>query len=162
MTRNRGDPEMIDDRDQKILELLMDNGRTTNAAIARQLNMAPSAVLERIRKLEKKKIITGYETRVDHKQLGRPLTTFIRIRTEEKVGSIEAGKRLSKLPEVQEVHHIAGYDCYLLKVRVRDNESLAELLKRFGEVEGVSDSHTTMVLTTIKETSVVPLGKEEE
>lgn len=153
---------MIDSIDRKILAILMANARTSNAEIARQVDMAPSAVLERVRKLEKKGVIQGYEARVDPKMLGHSLTTFIRIRSEEKVGSIGVGKKLAGISGVQEVHHIAGYDCYLLKVRVPDNESLAEMLRRFGEVKGVSDSNTTMVLTTIKESMEIPLQTSQE
>jgi Lrp/AsnC family transcriptional regulator, leucine-responsive regulatory protein len=96
---------------------------------------------------------------LDPKGLGLSLTTFILVRTEESVGNTAAGEKLALFPEVQEVHHTAGHFCYLLKVRVRDTEHLGDLLRRFGAVEKVSDTQTTLVLTTIKETHALPLGR---
>jgi Lrp/AsnC family transcriptional regulator, leucine-responsive regulatory protein len=148
---------MIDNFDWDILSIIQSDGRISNAEIARTLGKAPSVVLDRIRKLESRGIIKGYEPLLDAKRLGLALTTFILVRTEERVGSTAAGEQLALFPEVQEVHHTAGHFCYLLKVRVRDPEHLGELLCRFGAVEQVSDTQTTLVLSTIKETHGLPL-----
>ena len=147
----------LDDIDLKILTILQQNARMSNAAIARDIGMAPSAVLERIRKLERKGVILGYRARLNPKWLGRGLTAFTFVRTEETVGSTGAGEALADLPEVLEVHHTAGQDCYLLKVRVADTDDLGELLKKFGRVESVRDTRTTIVLTTVKETLAIPV-----
>ena len=79
------------------------------------------------------------------------------------VRSDEAGDReriaqaLGRAPEVLEVHHVAGDDCYLIKVRARDAEHLGQLLRtRFGRVPGVRSTRTTIVLETVKETSRLP------
>ncbi|MFP4071431.1 MAG: Lrp/AsnC family transcriptional regulator, partial [Desulfovibrionales bacterium] len=98
-----------------------------------------------------KGVIKGYEPVLDPKSLGLMLTTFIQVRTEEAVGGTDTGRKLAELPEVQEVHHTAGHFCYLLKVRVRDTEHLGDLLRRFGQIEQVSDTMTTLVLETLKE-----------
>ncbi|ACV69242.1 Lrp/AsnC family transcriptional regulator [Desulfohalobium retbaense] len=148
---------MIDDTDRHILHILQENARASNASIARQIGMAPSAVLERIRKLEKRGVIQGYEVKLNAKKLGLALTAFIRVGSEERVGSTQTGRNLAQLPEVQEVHHVAGPDCYLVKVHVPDNESLGQLLQRFGAIEGVSYTHTVLVLTPIKESAPLPL-----
>jgi Lrp/AsnC family transcriptional regulator, leucine-responsive regulatory protein len=150
---------MIDILDREILSILQSQGRISNADLARALGKAPSVVLERMRKMEAKGIIKGYEPMLDPKGLGLSLTTFILVRTEESVGNTAAGEKLALFPEVQEVHHTAGHFCYLLKVRVRDTEHLGDLLRRFGAVEKVSDTQTTLVLTTIKETHALPLGR---
>jgi Lrp/AsnC family leucine-responsive transcriptional regulator len=74
------------------------------------------------------------------------------------VGERETAQRLADLPEVQEVHHIAGEDCYLVKVRARDTEALGRLLReRFGAVPSVRSTRTTIVLETVKESSRLPL-----
>ena len=153
---------MTDAIDRKILSLLQANARISNAEIARQINMAPSAVLERIRKLEKRGIILGYEARLNPRLLGCGLTAFTFVRTEETVGSTESGEALARLPEVVEVHHTAGQDCYLLKVRVADTEALGGLLKKFGGIGGVRDSRTTIVLTTVKESLEISLDLEPD
>ncbi|MGM0646642.1 MAG: Lrp/AsnC family transcriptional regulator [Thermodesulfobacteriota bacterium] len=152
---------MIDETDIQILQILQENARTSNAAIARTIGMAPSAVLERIRKLEKRDIIQGYEVKLNAQKLGLALTAFIRVGSEERVGSTQTGHNLAALPEVQEVHHVAGPECYLVKVHVPDNESLGHLLHRFGAIHGVSYTHTVLVLTPIKESGVLPLPEAE-
>lgn len=147
----------IDEIDRKIIGALQENARIRNAEIARQIGMAPSAVLERIRKLEASGVIEGYEARINPKALGRKLTAFTFVRSEEAVGSTRAGEELAKIPGVLEVHHTAGHDCYLLKVRVADTEALGHLLRRIGLVDTVRDTRSTIVLTTVKETLELPV-----
>lgn len=153
---------MIDGIDLSILNILQANARTSNAEIARQVGMAPSAILERIRKLERKGIILGYETRISPQALGKHLTAFTLVRTEEPVGSTETGEELAKVPGVMEVHYVAGQDAYFVKSRTRDPENLAALLKQFGRIRTIRDTRTTVVLTTVKETMNIPLDSTPE
>lgn len=152
----------IDALDLKILNILQDDGRVSNAEIARKVGKAPSAVLERVRKLRRNGIIKGYECIVDHKRLGRSLTAFTSIRVEEGVGATEVGARLAELPEVLEVHYTAGRDSYLVKVRVEDTEALQATLAKFGTIAAVRDTNSTIVLTTVKESRVIPLPAKED
>jgi Lrp/AsnC family leucine-responsive transcriptional regulator len=153
---------MIDATDLHILTILQSNARTSNADIARQVGMAPSAILERIRKLEQRGIIQGYEARIDPRALGLGMLAYVAVRTDERVGDECAGERLARIPEVQEVHHVAGEDCYLLKVRVRDAKALGRLLQdQIKAVEPVRSTRTTVVLDTLRETSLLPLDEEE-
>jgi Lrp/AsnC family transcriptional regulator, leucine-responsive regulatory protein len=147
----------FDSVDRRILTFLQRNARMSNVELARRVGMAPSAVLARVRKLERCKAITGYEARVSPKALNLGLTGFTFVRAEEPVGATRVGEQLAKIPEVLEVHHTAGQECYLLKVRVADTDHLARLLKRFGLVPAVRDTRTTIVLTTIKETGNLPV-----
>ncbi|MCA1945434.1 MAG: Lrp/AsnC family transcriptional regulator [Desulfovibrio sp.] len=151
----------LDRIDVQILRMLQENARTSNAAIAREVGMAPSAVLERIRKLERRQVILGYTAQLNPAALGRGLTAFTNVRTEEAVGATEAGEELARLPGVQEVHHTAGQDCYLVKLRVADTTALAQLLKQFGAVPTVRDTRTTIVLTTVCESNPLPLPDPE-
>src|SRR5262245_36781775 len=135
---------MIDRVDQTILQLLQENARIPNAEIARQLEMAPSAVLERIRKLESRGFVRGYEACVDPSAVGLGLLAFIFVRAEETLASGEVGRELAALPELLEVHHIAGEDCYLVKVRVADTSALGRLLReRVGAISQVRSTRTT-------------------
>ncbi len=153
---------MLDATDVAILDLLQDNARISNADIARKLDMAPSAILDRIRKLEQRKVLLGYTARIDAAAVGLGLTAFILVRTEERVGSGAIGQALSRIPEVQELHHVAGEDCYLVKVRVADTEGLSRLLReRFGRLKGVRNTRSTIVLSTVKETAALPLPEPE-
>lgn len=82
------------------------------------------------------------------------------MRTRDRVSNIATGRLLAAVPEVLEVHHIAGEDCYLLKVRAEDTESLGRLLReRFGRIRAVFSTRTTIVLETVKETGRLPVGE---
>lgn len=151
---------MIDDIDRRMLQILQQDARTPNAEVARQLGMAPSAIFERLKKLEARGIITGYESRLAPKTLGLGLLCFMTVRADEPAGAVETGRRLTQLPEVQEVHHIAGEDCYLVKLRCADTEDLARILReRIGAIPTVRSTRSTIVLNTLKESAQLPLGR---
>ena len=153
----------MDNIDLKILNLLQENARISNAEISRRLDMAPSAVLERIRKLEAKEIISGYEVKLNPKSLHYGLVAFIFVREIEGKGSWTTGEQLSKLPEVLEVHHVAGEDCLLVKVRTKDTDHLERLLtKDFAAIESLVSTRTTIVLSTIKESMKIHISSVEE
>ncbi len=83
------------------------------------------------------------------------------VRTDERAGVVASAKALAKIPEVLEVHHIAGEDCYLAKVRVADTEALSQLIKtKIGKISTITSTRTTIVLETVKETSNLPLDAE--
>jgi Lrp/AsnC family leucine-responsive transcriptional regulator len=142
---------MIDGIDRKILQIMQDDGRVSNAEVARRIGMAPSAVLERVRKLEERGVIRGYSARLCPKGLDRSLLAFIFVQSDEGVCETATG-------EVQEVHHVAGEDCFLVKVRVRDTDALTRLMReRLGASGKIRSTRTTIVLDTVKETNTLPL-----
>lgn len=155
---------MIDSIDREILKILQDNARTSNAEIARQVGLAPSAVFERIRKLEERKVIRGYRAEISPKILGLAQLAFTFVRSNDRPGGVETGEKLAEIPEILEVHHVAGEDCFLIKARARDAEALGRLLReRLGAVATISSTRTTIVLETVKETAALPLtGAEAE
>jgi Lrp/AsnC family transcriptional regulator, leucine-responsive regulatory protein len=149
---------MIDDIDRTILTILQQNARTAAAEIARQVGLAPSAVFERIRKLEERGIIESYTVRLGSQVLGLGQVAFVFVRAEERAGAPNTGKALAAMPEVLEVHHVAGEDCFLLKVRASDTEAIGRLLnQKLGAIRTVQSTRTTIVLGTLKETSALPL-----
>ena len=149
---------MIDDTDRKILEILQDNARLSNAEIARQVGMAASATFERLRRLEKRGVISGYRPELNPKELGLGLLAYVFVRADELPGETVTGDLLAQIPEVLEVHHIAGEDCYLAKVRTADTEALGKLLReKFGAIKSVRSTRTTIALSTIKEEVRLPL-----
>ncbi len=150
---------MIDEIDAIILNILQTNARTSNAEIARQVDLAPSAVFERIRKLEERGVIEGYSARIHPKAIGLPLLAFIFVRADEKPGAEKTAHRVSEIPEVLEVHHVAGEDCFLVKVRAADTDALHKLLsERLGRIETITSTRTTIVLDTVKESSGLPIA----
>src|SRR6266508_774181 len=149
---------MINVIDTRILDILQENARTSNAEIARQVGLTPSAVFERIRKLEERKIIRGYRAEINPKALGLAQLAFTFVRSNDRPGGVETGERLAGIPEILEVHHVAGEDCFLIKARARDAEALGRLLReRLGAVATISSTRTTLVLETVKETAALPL-----
>jgi Lrp/AsnC family leucine-responsive transcriptional regulator len=148
----------MDSTDRKILNILQSDARTPNAELARQVGMAPSAVLERVRKLEERGVIRGYEAKLDPKALDFGLLAYVLVRTNESVGHPQSERALAEIPEVQEVHHVAGEDCFLLKVRVANTDALSALLRdRIGAVPTVRSTNTTIVLQTVKEVATIPV-----
>lgn len=141
---------MLDDVDYKILRLLQDNARISNAEIARHVELAPSAVLKRIRKLEDDKIITAYEAKIDRHKAGLDLACFLLISSGERPGSLEIGRKIAALPEVLEVHFTAGDFYYLAKIVTRDTAEYNEFIKKLGQF-GIRDCKTTLILDTVKE-----------
>lgn len=151
---------MLDKTDRGILEILGPDARISHSEIAKRIGMTPPGVLDRIRKLEKKGIIEGYETRVSSKKLGLCLTSFVLVNSDEAIGTIKAGVAVSKLPEVQEVHCMAGDFWYMLKVRVEDSDAHMRFIKKLGAVKGIRDCRSIMVLNTIKETIALNVDRK--
>lgn len=153
---------MIDEISLNILKILQEKARIPNVEVARQVGMAPSAVLERIRKLEKQGFIDGYEVRLNPRRFRRQQVAFITITTEPQADIPLLGKRLAQLAEVQEVHHVAGRDGFLVKARVADTEALGRLIhERLGRIESVKGTHTAMVMSTYKETARIPIDRSD-
>jgi Lrp/AsnC family leucine-responsive transcriptional regulator len=154
---------MIDETDAVILDLLQENARISQADVARVVGLAPSAVLERIRKLEARGIIRGYTALVDPHALDRSMLAYVAVRSEQGPGDDSVAQALAQCAEVLELHHVAGDDCYLMKVRARDAEHIGQLLRhRFGRIPGVRSTRTTIVLETVKETPRIPLPERAE
>ncbi len=152
---------MINDIDIKILNIIQQDARIANAEIARQIGLAPSAVLERLRKLEERGVIRRYTAEIDAAEVGFGITAFVFVRTNECGDGTD--QLLAQIPEVLEVHDVAGEDSYLLKVRAKNTEDLAKILReKFKSLPNVISTRTTVVLQTIKETIALPLDRMTE
>lgn len=150
---------MIDKKSLKILNILQEKARIPNTEVARQVGLAPSAVLERIRKLEQQGIIDGYEVRLNPERFAKNQVAFITLSIDNRKNAHgQIGDQLARLEEVQEVHFIAGDDGYLVKVRVANTSELHRLLAtRILTICGVTGSKTATVLQTYKETAKIPI-----
>lgn len=149
---------MLDDTDLRILDILQRDARTSNAEIARQIELAPSAVFQRIRKLEESGIVLGYHARVDPAALDLGLVAFVSVQTTEGARARETATLLAEVPEVVEVHRVVGDDCFLLKVRVRDTAALGALLdEKIQPLSPVASTRTTIVLSSSKDGLTLPL-----
>ena len=143
---------ILDKTDLHILRLMQDNARISNAGLSRELGMAPSGVLERVKKLEQKGVIIQYTARINPDALQQKMLAYIFMKASDAPGCNDTALALAEIPEVQEVHHIAGDDCYLVKVRTYDSASLVQLMRNsFSKIPNLLSTRTTIVLETVKE-----------
>jgi Lrp/AsnC family transcriptional regulator, leucine-responsive regulatory protein len=153
----------LDAKDRHILSLVQRDGKLAQAEIARQVGLSTAAVNERLKKLENAGHIRRYAAMVDPRSVGVSVMAFVEVFIEHP--RFEAGfiERMRELNEVQECHHITGEFSLLLKIRVRDMESLQQLLiHRLNAIEGVRQTRTVVVLSTSKEECYVPTGAPGE
>jgi Lrp/AsnC family leucine-responsive transcriptional regulator len=121
--------------------------------------MAPSAIFQRVRKLEESGLIQGYTARLNAKALGYGLVAFIMVQTRDNASSVDTAGLIAELPEVLEVHRVVGEDCFIVKVRVRDTDHLAELLEhRIQPVRSIASTRTTIVVKTVKDRDDLPVA----
>lgn len=152
---------LLDEIDLKILGLMQANARISNADLARELEMAPSAVLERVKKLEQKKVILQYNASINPLAVNQKLLAFIFIKVKDMGSDAKIAATMAKIPEVQEIHHVAGEDCFLVKVRTEDSASLMELMRKsLKNIPDVLSTKTTIVLETVKEQQQLVIPKK--
>ena len=151
---------MLDDIDRKILDLLQNDARMTNTAIAQAVGLSAPSVLERIRKLETKGVIKGYRAIVDGAALGRPITAFIRISSDAAPGAYDEFVKgvavAAREADILECHSVAGEDCFVLKVKVASPSDLETLIGRLRNSARVGRAVSMIVLSTIKEDTILP------
>lgn len=151
----------IDSKDRKILSILLHAAETSKAEIARQVGLAASAVSERIRRFGQEKIITGYQARLNGQALGLPLLAFVFVRELKPTHGYDTAAQLALVTGVEEVHKIAGEDCFLLKIRVSGTEELSHILdEEINVIRTVAGVKTTIVLRSIMEAP--PLSGRDE
>jgi Lrp/AsnC family transcriptional regulator, leucine-responsive regulatory protein len=139
---------MFDDVDRKILERLRSDGRTTHAQLAKETGLSAPAVGERVRKLEGSGVIRGYRAVLDPERVGLAICAFVHIAPQPRKPAQDLVDRLLGLPEVEELHAVAGNYAYVAKVRVATPAALDAFLDRLFMLEGVERTETTMVLRT--------------
>lgn len=136
--------ELPDVTDWALLDELQTNARLTVAELARRVSMSPSAVAERLRRLEERGIVAGYSARIDPDRVGLGILAFIRLRYPTS-NYKPFHDLLDSTPEIIEAHHITGEDCFLLKVYAR---SMRHLEAVSGRVAGLGSVTTTVVYST--------------
>ena len=150
----------FDRTDLRLLALLQRQGRATNAELAAQVNLSPSACLRRIQRLEATGVVSGYAARLDPQVLGLGLQAFVRVQLEKhgSAGIDRFVERVQGWDEVVACHALTGDMDYLLHVYVRDLEHFSHfLLDRLLNDSGVADVNSSFVLRTVKAFRGLPL-----
>lgn len=148
----------LDEIDSKVIKYLTDQGRITWSELASLLELSAPAAADRVRRLEERKVIQGYTARIDPEAVGCELTAFIAVDLERPQHRAAFLKKIQSLPQVQECHHVTGEDDYWLKVRCHNTKDLERLIsEELKGLTGVLKTRTTIVLSTVKETSALPI-----
>ena len=148
----------MDNTDLEILQILQKKARIPNVEVARTIGMAPSAVLERIKKLEAKGIIEGYEVRLNSNQFNCAMIAFIQLKIAPISSLSQTAQHLAQIDQVQEVHHLAGEDCLMIKLRIADNEELESILRRkISTLKDITETKTLIAISTYKESAKIML-----
>lgn len=155
----------LDEVDRKILHLLQQNGRMTNAALAEAVGLTPTPMLQRIKKLEQARVIRGYRAILDPLAMGKGLLAYVAVQmTEHKLITHQRFvDSILKFEEVLECHHISGEEDYLLKVLARDMEDYEYfILHRITQIPGISRVKTTFVMSSPKMVTAIPIEIPQE
>ena len=146
---------VLDRIDRKILRRLQENGRMTNADLARSVNLSPTPCLERVRRLEADEYILGYVALLNPHKLGAGVISFIQVLLDRTTPDVfERFKRQVNLcPEVVECHMVAGGFDYLLKVRTSSMIEYRDFLgQTLAKMSDIKQTHTYVVMEEVKAT----------
>jgi len=151
----------LDAIDRKLLALIQDDAKLSQAELAKAVGLTAPSVNERIRKLERAGVIRGYVALLDERKLGQDITAFVEIFIEHPKFESSFIEAVGDLDEVLECHHITGEFSLLLKVRVKDMAAFRRLLiEKLNTVRGVRQTRTLIVLATSKEQRRIKIDSE--
>ena len=150
----------IDKTDKKILEILQRNAKITNAKLSKEIGLSPAPTLERVRKLESKGIISGYNAKLDMSKIGLGVSTFVivTLKGHNKKNLVSFLDKIKDVNNVIECHHITGSADFILKVVSENIESYQELmLETVSEIEVTDSLQSMVILSTFKDSKVMPI-----
>jgi Lrp/AsnC family leucine-responsive transcriptional regulator len=144
----------VEDTDRTIVRLLAADGRMSFTDLGKATGLSTSAVHQRVKRLEKRGVITGYGASVDHEELGLALTAFVSITPIDPSQPDDYPERIRGIKAIESCWSVAGEESYILKVRVETPHALEDLLARIRAAANVS-TRTTIVLSTPYESRTV-------
>ena len=162
MSASKPAAKPLDRTDRRILEVLQKDGRISNVALARQVNLTPTPCLERVKRLERDGYILGYEARLDPEKVGAGLLVFVEINLTHTARDVfrEFRNEARKLPEVLDCHLVSGNFEYLINARVRDMHEYRKFLgEKILALPGVNGSRSYVVMEEVKETLSLPVNR---
>lgn len=150
----------LDEQDKKILTLLQENGRLTNKELAERINLTTTPTLERVRRLEREGVIEGYTARINRKAVQKGFTAFVSVTLNVHQLKLldDFNKEVEAIPEILACYNTTGEGDFLLHIVAGDVEDYERVMRtRLANLPGVQRLHTSIVLSTIKEHSIIPV-----
>ena len=148
----------FDDIDRKLLTSLQENDRLPLAELGKSIGVATSTLNDRLRRLIRQGIISGFHARLSPEALDLNLLAFVYVGWAEPKTEPAFLHKISEMPSVLECHHVTGAWNYLMKIRVRTTRDLETFLATMKAIEGVQRTETVIVLSTSKETLAVDVS----
>ncbi len=152
----------FDEIDDAIVIALQEDSSISNVQLAKKVGLSPAATLARVKKLEQDEVIEGYQAKIDLEKIGYDLLCFVQVSLEKHEVNLVADFRraIREMPEVIECHFLTGSSDYLLKVAVKNRHALEDfLVNTLTPVPGLSHIQTSLVLSEIKGSTVLPIKK---
>ncbi|MEJ5106906.1 Lrp/AsnC family transcriptional regulator [Chryseobacterium sp. MYb328] len=145
--------EQLDDKDIKLLKLLQNNAKLTVKELAKEINLSPSPVFERVKRLEQEGFVKRYAAILDAEKLNRGFTVFcqIKLKIHDRSVGYDFVKEILEIEEVAECYNISGDFDFLLKVQVRDMKHYQDFVfNKLGSVDSIGSTHSTFVMSEVK------------
>jgi Lrp/AsnC family leucine-responsive transcriptional regulator len=140
--------DRISTNDARILDVLQRDGRRPYADLGADVGMSGPSAHERVKKLEGRGIISGYEAIVDPRAIGYDVLAFSWITQAPGTVTHDLTESFGAIPEIEECHHITGEADYLIKVRARDTRDLERVLRRVRSTQDVFQTETDVVFSS--------------
>ncbi|MCK0158243.1 Lrp/AsnC family transcriptional regulator [Cellulophaga sp. F20128] len=150
----------LDSIDWKLLEILQQNGKLTTKEIAKKVNLSPTPVYERIKRMERMEIIKKYVAIVEAEKIGKSLTVFCNVTLKEhtkKIGT-QFVREITSLKQVTECYNISGDYDFMLKIIVNDMKEYQEfVINDLGSIKNIGSAQSTFVMGIIKQSYAIPI-----
>ena len=155
----------LDKTDLKILQILQENGRITNLQLSNEIGLSPAPTLERVRKLEKKGLITSYHANANAEKLGIGIKALIQISLARQMENAIAHftRAINEIPEIVECYQVTGKFDYQMMIMVEDIQAFERLIsQKLSKIDEIGEMESYVILSTIKKSHVIPLQYEGE
>ncbi len=151
----------LDRIDRKILDIVQREGRISITELAERISLSATPCAERLRRLERDGVITGYHARVNPAALGLNLLVFLEIKLSAKSGDVfeKVKEELQHVPQVMECHLVSGDFDYLVKARITEMSAYRALLGQIlKKLPASAESRSYVVMEEVKESLLLPIG----
>ena len=150
----------IDNTDKKLINLLQKNSKQTTKQLALQLNLSVTAVYERIKKLEKEKVVQKYVAIINKNKIEKSFLVFCHLKLiQHSIDYVTTFEReVLKLDEVSECFHVSGDYDYILKIYVKDMEEYRQfMVTKLTAIKYIGSTHSTFAIEEVKNTTAIYL-----